>query len=170
MALRKGTILDIIPMLVVLTALVFTLWIFGLTYSQIQIGFVNATNNTVLNPPAAYYEALQAPTDAVSTAIDFIPLLLIGQLVVALILAFLIPTSPIFLPLGILMLAVMVVESALVSNVLWDFINLSTFAAITNAHPVVVAIIQYLPYITAIYGGLLLIITYGSKGSTSGQI
>jgi hypothetical protein len=162
----KGSLLDLGIPILILVAFVFSLFLISLFYGNIKTGLMNSVNSTMRND--TFYNTtvpiLNAGSSVFDIFINSIPLLVFGSGISMFILAFLIPTHPVFMPISIVVLIIYVVVSVVFSNILWAFINNSSIITIANNYPVVVGMIQFSPYIMAIIGTLLIIVMYSKRG------
>jgi hypothetical protein len=155
----KGSILDLAGVLFLVFALIiggalsFKFYLaFKEKYSQMPL---SPTEQTILDKGATSYNVLLAS----------IPFIIIGSGIGSIVLAFLIPSHPIFLPISILALALFIILSTAFSNFMWEFLNAQQIVAIANQFPLIAGIVQYLPYIIAIFGFVLIIVMYSKSGS-----
>lgn len=82
-------------------------------------------------------------------------------IVLSLILAYYIRISKAYLPFFFIIWVVSIIISVMLSNMLWEFVNKQFIQAQANQFPLLIFLIQYLPYITGVYGLLMMIIIYG---------
>lgn len=81
--------------------------------------------------------------------------------------AFLVRTHPVFIVVGIVILGLQVMMSAMVSNVFIDIATSTTLIADTvDLFPVSAAVIQNLPLITLGFSALALMVSFGKSPST----
>jgi len=78
----------------------------------------------------------------------------------AIILAFLIPSHPVFFPLSIILLSVFILLSTMFKDVIYAFLTSDPFFSIANNYPTLGFIIDNLPYFIAIFGFILIIVMY----------
>jgi hypothetical protein len=155
----KGSILDLAGILF----LVFVLIISGFLSFKFYLTFKEKYSQMPLSP--AEQTILDKGTASYNVLLASIPFIIIGSGIGAIVLAFLIPSHPIFLPISILALALFVILSTAFSNFLWEFLNAQQIVTIANQFPLIAGIIQYLPYIIAIFGFVLIIVMYSKSGS-----
>ena len=117
-----------------------------------------------LNPNEEEISIIQKGQTLANIFVNAIPFAILTSGIGAIILAFLIPSHPIFLPVSIIMLTIFIVLSTIFSNFLWEFLNASPLVSIANQYPLVVNIVRYLPYIIGIIGTILIIVMYSKSG------
>lgn len=159
---RKGSLSDLPVMLTILLLLVVTLGIIYYIFSQIYAGFL-----TTGIPGLDTSPMLKAKL-AIKIIFDSIPFLFLGMGLAAIIMAFMIPTHPIFAPISFLVLAFYVIISSIFSNIFYHFNTNATFSAIFNTSPILVVIMQSLPILIAVIGFIIIIVQYGKVGGVPG--
>jgi ABC-type bacteriocin/lantibiotic exporter with double-glycine peptidase domain len=155
----KGSILDLAGVLLIVVGLVIGGFLAFKFYSEFKEKYsqmpLSTTEQTILNKGTAVYNVL----------LNSIPFIVIGSGIGAIILAFLIPSHPIFLPVSILALAIFIILSVVFSNFVWEFLNSQQIVGMANQYPLLVNVVQYLPYIIAVFGIVLIIVMYSKSGS-----
>ena len=154
----KGSILDLAGILFLTCALI----IVGFLATKIYISFkekyaeigASEVEEKILEKGDVVYDVL----------LSSIPIIIIGSGVGAIILAFLIPSHPVFLPISLIVLGIFVLLSTVFSNFLWEFLNHAYIVSLADQFPLVVNIVKYLPYIIAVFGFLLVIVMYSKSG------
>ena len=84
--------------------------------------------------------------------------------VAAIVLAFFIPSHPIFLPITFIVWIFYTLLAVGFSNMLWEFINSSVVIGVANQYPIMVYIIRYLPHIISVIGAIIMIVMYSKRG------
>lgn len=161
--------MDVLGVILILTVSIIGLFILSHVQSEFNVGYnatiLNMTNGTV----SANEETVMTNTAAgMNILVASIPFVTLGAALAALVLAFFIPTHPVFLPISLILFGISVVLGAVFSNVLYEFINYSAFSTILAANPLIANIVEKLPYLLAILGLLIIIATYARpRGSWS---
>jgi len=152
----KGSILDLAGILFLVTGFViggFLSYKFYLAFKESYVP-INQEEQTIMSKGETIYNIL----------LNSIPFIVIGSGVGAIVLAFLIPSHPVFLPISIILLAFFVILSVVFSNFLWEFLNAQQIIVMANKFPLVASIVQYLPYIIVVFGIVLIIVMYSKSG------
>jgi len=110
-------------------------------------------------------EILNKGTTTANILMNSIGIITISAGIGAIVLAFLIPSHPVFLPISILALLLFIILSTVFSNFLWEFLNSTFIVAIANQFPLIASIVKYLPYIIAVFGFVLIIVMYSKSGT-----
>jgi len=93
----------------------------------------------------------------------------IALIVMALILAAVIPANPVFIPVYLMLAFVAVIIAVPISNTFEDFSAESSFQSIvTNHYPIATFIFQNLPIIIVVIIAMMMIVTYAKGGSGYG--
>jgi len=154
----KGSVLDLAGIIFLTCGLIIGGFIAFMFYTAFKEKYsemsISETEQKILEKGVTIYNVL----------LSSIPFIIIGSGIGAIVLAFLIPSHPIFLPISILALAIFVILSTVFSNFLWEFLNSQPIIAIANQFPLIASIVQYFPYIIAVFGTLLIIVMYSKSG------
>jgi hypothetical protein len=155
----RGSILDLAGIIFLLTGMV----IGGFLAFKFYIAFQEKYNQMQLSE--AEQKILQKGETVYKVLLGAIPFIIISSGIGAVVLAFLIPAHPVFLPISIIALGMFVLLSVVFSNILWEFLNSVVIIDIANKFPLLVSIVQYLPYIIGVIGTILIIVMYSKSGS-----
>jgi len=155
----KGSILDLAGILFLVCGLIIGGFLSFKFYSAFKEKYsqmpMSETEQKILDKGTTSYNVL----------LGSIPFIIIGSGIGSIVLAFLIPSHPIFLPISIIALAIFTVLSTVFSNFLWEFLNAQPIVTIANQYPLIASIVQYLPYIITVFGIVLIIVMYSKSGS-----
>jgi hypothetical protein len=157
--MKNGSILDLSGIIF----LVFILIIVGFLSFKFYLAFKEKYSQMILS--TTEQTILDKGTTSYNVLLNSIPFIIIGSGIGSIVLAFLIPSHPIFLPISILALALFVILSTAFTNFLWEFLNAQEIVDIANQFPLIANIVQYLPYIIAVFGFILIIVMYSKSGS-----
>jgi hypothetical protein len=148
------SVVDLAGILVITTAIIFTFFISFYIYTQISEKLAE-----VIDTPEAQ-EILEKGQKTQDIFVSSIPFIFFSLGIAAIILAFLIPSHPVFFPLSIIVLAVFVVLSVMFKDVIYTFLTTEPFFSIANNYPMLGFIVNNLPYLIAIFGFILIIVMY----------
>jgi len=156
----KGSILDTFGFAV--TVLVMSIVVVLVAYAaHLAISSaVPAFNET--SPEIA--EVVQTGDTVTTILVNAVPFIFVGMMVGALLMAYFIPTHPIFLPLSVLLLAISVFVSFYFSDVLYEFFHVEGISSYLNNFPLIVFMGKNLPLIVFGFGLLLIIVMYVRRG------
>ena len=159
---RKGSAFDMAYAVAGLFALVITLMVVHVAWDAIEEDLVvqEADNPTVVRT-LAKGDVLVSLFDRVVVGG------LIASFILLIILAAIIPTSPIFMIAFLLYTAIMTMVSAIISNTYDLFIASEKISDVASAYPITTLIFENLPLITVMLGSILLIVTYAKQRSVS---
>jgi len=154
---RQGSLQDMVYVGAVALGVAITLLVAFQLNSDITEQFDNSTmiNNT--RPME------QAQTSLQIFDYGFITIL-ISLLVATILLAYQIPTNPIFLPVSIIFLAVLVLLGTIYVNVFDKFSQTSFVQSAANSLPWVTTVMQNFHIISAVMGTIVIIAMYSSRG------
>lgn len=149
--MRRGSLFDVLVIMVLLLA--FTM--IALTLQMVNVRVTTALNSTFhagsYNTTASD-QILTSSVQASNTFTGTIPFVVFCMGLLVFVLAFQIPSNPIFLPFALLALAIYIVLATIFSNVLWAFLNDSALIALANGQPLLVNLVRYLPVIVGVLG------------------
>jgi ABC-type sugar transport system permease subunit len=166
---EKGSMIDLIIPLIAILVLVFSGFIGYKIMTTFQANYINATNATGGITPEEN-KAMNASVGAINTFNNLIPVILVMLVISSVVLAALIPVSPVFLPFSILLGAFYILLSTVFSNAVWAFITNPTIYPVAQSYPLIATIAQYLPWLVAIHWALLAIVMYSRPGGSSGVV
>jgi len=155
----KGSILDLAGIIFLVCAFIISGFIVTKFYFTFKETYLNTTN-----PTQVEQEILSKGETVSNVILGAIPFIIIASGIGAIVLAFLIPSHPVFLPISLIALIIFVVLSTAFSNFLWEFLNATPIVSIANQYPIIASIVKYLPYIIAIFGFILIIVMYSKSG------
>jgi len=154
----RGSILDLAGILLIICVLLIGSFIPFKFYEAFKERYAE------MNVSEQEQRILEKGESSYSVLLSAIPLIIIGAGIGAIILAFLIPSHPIFLPISILALAIFIVLSTVFSNFLFEFLSSTAIIDIANKFPLIASMVQYLPYVIAVFGAILIIVMYSKSG------
>lgn len=157
--MAKGSILDLAGIIFLVCGMIVSGFIITKFYFSFKEAYLNTTN-----PTQTEKEILSKGETVSKVFLGAIPFIVIGSGIGAIVLAFLIPSHPVFLPISIIALIIFVILSTAFSNFLWEFLNATPIVSIANQYPLIASIVQYLPYIIAIFGFVLIVVMYSKSG------
>jgi hypothetical protein len=161
---KKGSIIDIAFVLVAILGLAILLVIAGYIYPRIT-GQIKATEG--IGNDSSAVAALNY-TESLTTRYDSLFLMIfIGLSISVLITSFLIDSSPIFIPIYIIALGLLIIFAVVVENVYDKFLTDATLGATALSHPITLYILTHLVMVTIGLGVLSMILIFG-KSSISG--
>jgi len=161
--MKKGSLADLGLLIVFAVVLVFSFFIIYNMYSSFKTGYIQAVNDSGMYDSTQEH-ILNSGTLVTDTFINMTPLIVLFIGFGAIVLAFMIPVHPVFMPLSIFVLATYIFLAAVFSNVMYDFITSDTMLPITNSHYIIAQLVTWLPHIIAIIGAVLIIVMYGQRG------
>ena len=165
----RVSILDLLPVMITLVIAV----IVGVTSVYTYNSFFTTLNSTdiVQSNPLLIAELGTVNVGIMagqSTFMSSIPFVTIMVGVAAMILAYFVPTHPIFLPISFVFWIFYSYASMFISNFMWEFINFAPFASIMNEYPLTVSFIRNLPLVISVMGFFILFILYAKPVQRGG--
>ena len=148
------SVTDLAGILVITTVIIFTFFIFATVYNEISNKL-----NELINMSQVQNITSQGGK-AMDIFISSIPFIFFGLGISAIILAFLIPSHPVFFPLSIILLSIFILVSTMFKDVIYAFLTTDPFFSIANNYPMLGLIVSNLPYFIAIFGFILIIVMY----------
>jgi hypothetical protein len=148
------SIVDLAGILVITTAIIFTFFIAAILYSEISNKL-----NELINMSEVQNITMQGKK-TYDILISSIPFIFFGLGISAIILAFLIPSHPVFFPLSIILLSIFILVSTMFKDVIYAFLTTEPFLSIANNYPMLGIIVTNLPYFIAVFGFILIIVMY----------
>ena len=148
------SIADLAGVLVITTAIIFVFFIVAVVYNEISNKL-----NELINMSQVQNITSQGGK-AIDVFISSIPFIFFGLGISAIILAFLIPSHPVFFPLSIILLSIFILVSTMFKDVIYAFLTTDPFFSIANNYPMLGLIVSNLPYFIAIFGFILIIVMY----------
>ena len=148
------SVVDLAGILVITAAIIFVFFIAAVVYNEISNKL-----NELINMPETQNITLQGGK-AMDIFVSSIPFLFFGLGISAIILAFLIPSHPVFFPLSIILLSIFILLSTMFKDVIYAFLTTEPFFSIANNYPMLGFVITNLPYFIAIFGFILIIVMY----------
>ncbi len=165
--MKGSTILFItVAGFVLVLGLIFGMYYLREVWREVGGTFVNVTSDDFGNTSLAYNttNSIYVDVDNFLSLGDFlIASLFFGIILASLLSAFLVRFNPIFMPIYVILTIVSVVVSVTLRDaylsIAADFPWLSSF-------PYSTTILQFLPYIVAVVGGLIILMQYAFRGET----
>lgn len=153
----KGSILDIIPIMLVLFA-VAVVSVFGYLFVD-EFSKMDQINDTVFGE---YIDKTKLTLTVFDSAILFLTFMIVIGTVIA---AFFMRTHPIFFIIGVMLSVIMIFISAMLTNMFMYFVEAPEITAAANNMPTVVLIMQNLPSIVLIAVVFIFIALYAKRRS-----
>lgn len=153
----KGSILDLLTLIVFLTFMVFSSFLVFKIYSEMKTKMIseygNSTNSTEV-------KILEKGETVGSIFINSIPFVVFGMALSSIALAFLIPTSRIFFPFAILLLVISGVLSFIFKEIIENFLSTQIMTNIVLKHGIITLLVSNLHLIFLVLGFVLIIVMY----------
>lgn len=156
MMLKKGSVLDIIPIIVIVTGVSIAVLFSGLMINKYEENLPTERRTEEVN------ETLSDADTAVHMFDTGILFFLGGAFVVVLMLGYLIPSHPVFYAFTWIIVAIVLMISAVYSNMFIEVAESSVLMPITNSYPSLYLVMKNLPMITLGYATLLSIVMYAT--------
>lgn len=102
--------------------------------------------------------------NAFNIQINAIPLLIFASGIGSIILAFLIPTHPVFMPISIILLGFFIITSFFFKNFVYVFLTSNQMIELSNSYPLIANTVNNLHLIIGIIGFLIIIVMYSKSG------
>ena len=148
------SVVDLVGILAFTTAIIFISFIVFNLYNE----FSNNLLEVIDNPRVQNITA--RGREAYDVLVSSIPFIFFGLGISAIILAFLIPSHPVFFPLSIILLSIFILLSTVFKDLIYTFLTSEPFFAIANNYPLLGFVVNNLPYLIAIFGFILIIVMY----------
>src|SRR3990167_6602416 len=157
---KKGSALDVLYIIVFLFVFAIGLIIADKVLYEIDEG----TNTTLGSSNVSNFSFAQGRTSI--RLFDFAYIfVVIGLFITTIIFAFLIKTHPVFFVASLMLFIVTVIIGVVLSNVYEEFTASPDLVDTANRFPVMNYVMDNLPTIVTIMGGLVLIVLYAKSGS-----
>jgi hypothetical protein len=166
--LRRGTIADVFGVLIIGTVAISTFFVAAVVWQEFR-GGLNSTLNTTGQLSQQENQIYTSGTNTQNTLINLIPFLIVGSGLATVVLAWLIPTHPIFMPLSIIVGAVFVWLSTAFANIWNEFLTAPSIVTYSNNFPLIASITQYLPWIVTAIVILIMVVQYSQAGKEAAQ-
>jgi len=157
---RRGTVTDIPAILIAILGLGIGVIISKLVLDTV----VGATSNAMINQ--AVLQKAQGALLVFDAGTAFVTVSLFA---VSGLLAWRIRTSPIFIVPSLLFLAPAVWLASELANVYSLFANTGAILSTANQYPAIAALFENLPLVTAVFGGVIVILLFARRQSPGGQ-
>lgn len=158
--MAKGFIvLEIAIILVIALVLSVTIFVAGMINNAVIDKFDEKNVSSQYNRQAGY------ALDALATGFS---LIIVGLFLGAAILAYFLTEHPIFAFFSIILLVVMIIISAIISNVFESFSSSSVFTSQTSQYTILTEIMSKLPIITLILGSIIIIAMFAKSREGQG--
>lgn len=164
--MKRGQVVDSLSIAVVILVFI-VVAVFGVYFSnQWHTGFVGALNSSGIPVSQQTEDALDKADSISNMFVSLVPDLVIFLAIGAIITAWFVPSSPIFLALSVVFLIVFEIFYAAFSDFLYSFLSVPALAYIGNANPGMVWVATHLPLVV---GGItvLIIIVQSIRASAS---
>ena len=150
----KGSLFDVIILGVTMLVLAIGILIGSLVMTQIQ------TSTSSMLTSAGAQAALQAGTDAINTFNYGFVIIVIGGAIGSLILAWMVPSHPIFMLVSVIMLLLSVVVLPILANTYETFASTSEMASAAASFPLMNLLMSNMPLIGVVFGVMMMIVLY----------
>lgn len=147
--LRKGSVTDVIGILTFTSIFVALSFILIIYWDQASPMMDDLLEDAGLNQTQRD-NYIEGGADVLSIVPNFTGYLIIVLSLGSIMLSFFVRTSWVFLPLTFIAIVINEVYAIMLSNVMWELMNLDLIAAVANNYPFTVSIIQYFPHIASI--------------------
>lgn len=155
---ERASLLDIIPIVVIITAVGISVIFAHLVLDEFDKGF-NYENRT-----ETFNQTIDR-TEKTLESYDYLLVFVLGGLMISTImLAFFIPSHPALFAISFIMLAVILTIGGIYSNVFVKVVNASALQSSTNQFPVLYQTMKNLPLIILGFSAVLAIVMYSSGG------
>lgn len=151
----KGTVADLMGIVVVVLILSLTIIIAGKVIGEISTEWDEIAPDTVSK------EIMEQGKATINTFDYLFLFAFMGLGLASVIGASLIDTHPIFFVFSILLLVIIIFVGAQITNVFNEVITTTEMAAIANSFPIMVGLMRNLPLIMLMFGSLISIVLYG---------
>lgn len=147
-----------------------TLFFVVATFSLITIEYVSTnminsfTNTTTIDNQTN--ATMRSAGEAIPAVTDGIVYIIFGLGLSSIILASLIPVSPVFLPISVIGLTLYTFFAIINANVMYEYVTGAGLINVANTHPVLVALITQWPLFITALGFLIIIVMHGQTGGT----
>jgi hypothetical protein len=155
----KGSVRDTGVILLVFAILVMVTMTEAVFYNN----FKTAIQTSGIDQFNATAPIFQRADNVINSMVNMPAMLILLMGISAIVLAFFIPSHPIFLPLSFIFWIMYVFLAVAFANLLWMFINISLISPTANNFPLIVWLIQYLPHVIAIFGAIIMIVMYSKR-------
>jgi hypothetical protein len=154
--MSKGTMDDILYLIIAITILGFTLLVIGTAAFKFNEKWQNQTEIPQISKDAVN----QVITSGYDTLFNLFPFVFVFFFLISLILASYVETNPAIAFLGVILLGILVVVSSAIGTVFIDVASNTNFSIVTSRYPVMNFIFQNFASIICVMGGLMLIVLY----------
>jgi len=151
---QKGSLRDLILIIVAVFGLSVALFVGGKVY----LGFRDTAQ---FNNSTAFEQAAGSSLGVFNTAIIF---LLVGMVVASVVLAARIPANPIFLPISLILLVMVILIGTIMSNVFVEFAEVPAMQEVVNFLPQVTWVMKNMHIVMGVAGFVLVVAMYSTSG------
>lgn len=155
----KGSMLDIPVILILLMTGIITVIVVALVVGSINDAWPMADESK---------DILEAGVSSIYLFDYGVLLLAVGASLFSIISAYYVRSHPIFFIFSMIMLSIVIMFSAVVTNVLYAFVTATPIVVIANSFPYSVILITNLPLFSLIVGILIAIAMYGKSDDQPG--
>jgi hypothetical protein len=134
-----------------------------MTEAVFYTNFKSAIQTSGIDQFNATAPIFQKADSVINSMVNMPSMLILLMGISAIILAFFIPSHPIFLPVSLIFWIMYVFLAVAFADLLWAFINVSLVSPTANNFPIIVWLIQYLPHVIAAFGALIMIVMYSKR-------
>lgn len=159
---KKGQVEDLFIIMIFSFVIIFTV----VVAFQLN-GILGTTLNDTLNDTPNITNVIEKTEQAISTFDIMFAILLAGLIISTLIGAFLLDTHPVFFWISLIILVIVIITAALISNIATDTLGGSQFSASYSEFPIMKFFLDNLPLASLVIGALILIALYVKRGSVA---
>lgn len=159
--MRKGSIIDLSIIIIALSGTVIMGLIGFKLYQETSNKFL-----TMFPTDEVQQHIWSAGMNAEKTYMNMIPFLVIGAGLAVIVLAFLIPVNPIFVPISMIVWILYILVAIIFSNFTWEFVQNAQLITIANDYPLVLLLVQNLHWLVAVFGMITIIVMYSKSRSS----
>lgn len=158
----KGSVMDLRILIVVLPIFIFSLFIGVYIIDEFDTQ-MSAMNET----PNVSKEIINKGYNAFSVFDELILFVTVAFGITTIVSAYLIRSHPVFFFISFMLTGILMFVAGIMTNVYEKFASTSTFSSIATSFPIIQQIMYHLPEIVLIFGGLVAIAMYSSRGDTA---
>lgn len=163
--MKKGTIQDVFPALVILLIVAFSIIIYAWTNNLIMSSFVNTFKDDPVHNESI--QRVQASMQNTMNTFNYGFLVIyIAILLSIAVLDYHIYAHPLYIPVNLILIIITIFVSMVLANAFWQFCNSSpSIQAVCIQFNIVTFIMKNLPIFTFIYDVVIMIVLYVIKGN-----
>ena len=155
--MSKGSILDLFSIIFIFSFIVVSLFLVFKVFEGIKnnIKIENEIESNFISKTSTSFNIF----------VNSIPIVVTAAGVGSIILAFMIPTHPVFLPASVLLLVFFIVVSTTMKTFVFTFLSSEQMASLSNQFPFLASFLNNFPLVIGVVGFLIIIVMYFKRGS-----